>query len=239
MKKLFAVLAAVCVLTSQAVMFAHAADTPRINKGMFGADGGIYTSHANKKNKIALTFDDGPHPVYTPQILEILDEYGIPATFFMIGENVKNYPATAAKVIDAGHEIGNHTMTHGFLTKKSTADIKREILGCERSIYETADCRPKLLRPPGGKYKSSLCDIAGALDYDIVLWTVDTHDWAHKPPKDICAKVTAVVKSGDIILMHDFIGRNSPTPAALKLMIPELKKRGFEFVRVSELIGEK
>ncbi len=200
----------------------------------------VYTCHANDKQKIAITFDDGPHPKYTPEILDILAEYDARATFFLIGENAEKYPELLARILREGHEIGNHTYLHADLRKTSSAKIKEEILCTERIILERTDQRPKLLRPPGGLYDKHVCEAAQALDYEVILWTIDTLDWSHPSVEEIVEKVEANIKSGDIILCHDFIGGGStPTPDALRRILPDLLREGYEFVTVSELIHSK
>ena len=197
----------------------------------------VYSSHMNDQNKIAITFDDGPHPVYTGVILDILKEYGVHATFFMIGENAEKYPELVKRIQQEGHEIGNHTYLHGNLKKFSAPAIMSEIQRAEDVLLEIGDQRPKLLRPPGGLYNEKVCEAATALDYDIILWTIDTKDWAHTPSDVIVKNVEDHIKCGDIILCHDFIGgKPSPTPDALRKIIPELLCRGYAFVTVSELI---
>ena len=197
----------------------------------------VYSHRKNEKMLISLTFDDGPHPRYTPEILDILKKYDIRATFFVVGQNASYYPELVKRCQDEGHEIANHTYSHKNLSKDSFEDICREVRDTENVIYENLDTRTKLLRPPGGLYGKSVIKAAAELDYTLVLWTVDTRDWAHTPPEKIAKKVTTSIKSGDIILMHDFIGKNSPTPEALKKIIPALLKKGYKFVTVSELLG--
>lgn len=200
----------------------------------------VYTSHANDKQKIAITFDDGPHPRYTPIILDILAQYDAHATFFLIGENAEKYPELLDRILREGHEIGNHTYLHANLQKTSSEKIKEQILYAERAILELTDQRTKLLRPPGGLYDQHVCEAAHALDYEVILWTIDTLDWSHPTVDEIVWKVETNVKSGDIILCHDFIGGGStPTPDALKRILPELIAEGYEFVTVSELIHSK
>ncbi len=200
----------------------------------------VYSSHENESKKIAITFDDGPHPRYTPEILDILGQYGVHATFFLIGDNVKNYPEFLSRIQKDGHEIGNHTYLHENLQKTTAAEMKHQILKAEQLILELTDQRPKLLRPPGGLYNQQVCDTAAALDYKVILWTIDTMDWAHTPVEQIVQKVEENIKSGDIILCHDFIGgAQSPTPDALRQILPDLLKEGYEFVTVSELIYSK
>lgn len=201
------------------------------------AEKSVYSSHSNERNKIALTFDDGPHPVYTPMILDILKEYGIHATFFMVGTNAERYPELVRRIQREGHEIGNHTYNHANLKKTNTVNIRNEIEHAENAILQIGDQRPKLLRPPGGLYDGRVCDAACALDYDIILWTIDTRDWAHTPSQAIVENVENNIRCGDIILCHDFIGGDpSPTPEALRIFIPALLRERYEFVTVSELI---
>ncbi len=228
----------ISVILTTAIMFncciaASAAPFIRMN------DGAVYSWHANSSSKIAITFDDGPHPKYTREILEILNKYNVPATFFVIGSNADLYPELVKAEIDAGHEIGNHTYTHANLRRERRSDIVEELEATERAIYEADEYRTKLLRPPEGKYTDALEQIADENDYSIILWTVDTRDWAHTKVEKICDNVLGSVKSGDIILFHDHITGGSPTPEALDKIIPELKSRGFKFVTVSELLGSE
>lgn len=200
----------------------------------------VYSSHMNDGNKIALTFDDGPHPVYTPIILDILKEYNVHATFFLIGENAERNPDLVRRILREGHEIGNHTYLHKNLREHTPGCIYEEISMAEEAILRIADQRTKLLRPPGGLYDKQVCETARRLDYDIILWTVDTLDWTHPTSKEIVEKVESSVQCGDIILCHDFIGgAPSPTPDAIKRIIPDLLGQGYEFVSVSELIYSK
>ncbi|MGN1446052.1 MAG: polysaccharide deacetylase family protein [Eubacteriales bacterium] len=196
----------------------------------------VYYRRRNDRMEIALSFDDGPHPRYTPEILSILAEYGINATFFMVGENVIYYPEVAAAVIAAGHEVGNHSFSHRRLSGLSEWEIRSEITRCEEALANVGECRPHLLRPPEGSMSATLRRLSGQMDYRLVLWDIDTRDWAHTPPTVICQQILDKVQAGDIILMHDYIGRDSPTPEALRLVIPELLQRGYHFVTVSELI---
>lgn len=197
----------------------------------------VYRAHANEGGKIALTFDDGPHPHYTQEILGILAEYGVRATFFVVGENVEFYPTLISQIQAAGHEIGNHTYNHSRLARQTKAQIKDEILRTESAVYEQSDCRTKLFRPPEGMFNDAVIDAARELDYRVILWNIDTRDWDHTPPDKITENILTHVKSGDIILMHDYIGHDSPTPEALRKVIPALLEAGYHFVGVSELIG--
>ncbi len=200
-------------------------------------DADIYRKKENDYYKIALTFDDGPHPRYTPEILDILDMYNIKATFFAVGINAKNYPEALAEVVKRGHEVGNHTYTHPHLFGVGSSDLMEEIEHCESEIYGLCERKTKLFRPPEGTIDSSITTILKKLDYKVILWDIDTRDWDHTPPTSIAENVVASIRSGDIILMHDYIGHNSPTPEALKIFLPLLIEKGYQFVTVSELIG--
>ena len=196
----------------------------------------IYHSRHNDRMEIALSFDDGPHPRLTPVILSILEEYGIKATFFMVGENVGYYPAAARAVAEAGHEIGNHTFSHRKFDRLGAEELRREIFACEEAISTVSDAPVRFIRPPEGQMSDTMRQVMGELDYRVILWDVDTRDWAHTPPETISRHILDTVQAGDIILMHDFIGYNSPTPEALRQVIPALLERGFRFVTVGELV---
>ena len=197
----------------------------------------VYRSVETEKKQIALTFDDGPHPILTERILAILAQYGVSATFFMVGENVINYPQAAKQVILAGHEVGNHTFTHPHIANLNEQAIFDEIGKCEDALEELCEYRPHLLRTPQGALTPSLERCLLDDDYILVLWSLDTRDWDNKSTACIVQTVLENVKSGDIILMHDFIGHNSKTPEALEKIIPALLSLGYEFVTVSELLG--
>ena len=197
----------------------------------------VYRSVETEKKQIALTFDDGPHPTLTPKILEILARYNSPATFFMVGQNILNYPEAAKAVINAGHEVGNHTFTHPHIAHLNEQAIFEEIGRCEDALEELCEYRPHILRTPQGALTPSLERCLLEDDYILVLWSLDTRDWDNKSTDAIVRSVLDGVRSGDIILMHDYIGYNSKTPEALEKIIPELLSRGYEFVTVSELLG--
>jgi peptidoglycan/xylan/chitin deacetylase (PgdA/CDA1 family) len=197
----------------------------------------VYRSVATDKKQIALTFDDGPHPTLTPRILEILAKYNITATFFMVGQNVLNYPEAARAVIEAGHEVGNHTFTHPHIADLNEKAIFDEIGKCEDALEELCEYRPHILRTPQGAMTPSLEKCLLEDDYILVLWSLDTRDWENKSTAHIVQTVLDRVQPGDIILMHDYIGHNSKTPEALEKIIPILLSQGYEFVTVSALLG--
>ena len=216
--------------TSEPLVTESAAETSPVREEV------VYHSRPNDRMEIALSFDDGPHPRLTPRILDILEEYGIRATFFMVGENVGYYPAAAHAVAEAGHEIANHTFSHRRFGRMGVEDLRREITACEEALASVTDTPVRLVRPPEGEMNEAVRQVAGELDYRIILWDVDTRDWAHTPPETIAKHILDTVRPGDIILMHDFIGYDSPTPEALRRVIPALLEQGYRFVTVGELV---
>ena len=196
----------------------------------------VYKSKSNEEKKIALTFDDGPHPKKTQEIIKVLEKYGVKATFFVVGVNVKNYPRAMQALVDSGYEIGNHTYSHKLLKNADKARIKDEIEKTEIEIIKNGSEKTKLIRPPCGEYNENLIDISLENDYKIVLWNIDTRDWAHTKKNDIAKNVLSKIKGGDIILFHDYISGKNDTVEALELIIPSLLEQGYEFVSVSELL---
>lgn len=197
----------------------------------------VYRSVPTQTNRIALTFDDGPHPYQTQRILNILERYGVKATFFMVGMNVQNYPSVAREVYQRGHEIGNHTFSHRHLKALSAWELTSEIEACEAALEGLCECRPHLFRPPEGAITDSVLECAREQDYELILWSIDTRDWESRDAQAIVTGVLEQVHPGDIILMHDYIGRGTATPQALEMLLPELLARGYEPVTVSTLLG--
>ena len=202
----------------------------------FAEDKPVIYRQGTAKNKIALTFDDGPHERYTEEILSVLSEFGVKATFFVIGENAEARPDLLLKVKEGGHEIGNHTYSHVFLRDLSLAATCKEVTRASDAIEKITGTRPRLFRPPGGSYSDAKLGVITEMGYVSVLWSKDTRDWTSPSVESVVAAAVDSPASGDIILFHDFVGKNSPTPAALKKIIPALQNRGFEFVTVSEIL---
>ena len=191
-----------------------------------------------EKPRVALTFDDGPHPVYTPQILDILKEFGVSATFFVVGSNAEQYPHLLQRILEEGHELGNHTYNHRRVAKLKKEELIADISSCQSVLERYTHTNAHLFRPPEGVCSEDVKDYCEKAGLTIVMWSVDTRDWAHTPIDVICENVKHNTRDGSIILMHDFIGKNSPTPAALRRIIPMLGELGFELVNISQLLGE-
>lgn len=201
------------------------------------AEVNIYKCGGTSEKKIALTFDDGPHPKYTAQILERLERYGIKATFFVIGENIGYYgDEIIGSVISAGHELGNHTYSHKHTKKMKDSEFYEDVRKCHDLVKEKYGYEMKLFRPPEGYVDAKVKSIAGELGYSVILWSIDTKDWEHTGSSVITANVKLNASCGDIILMHDYVSKPNTTIAALDEIIPLLLERGYEFVTVSELI---
>ncbi len=186
--------------------------------------------------QIALTFDDGPSLQNTEDILKILKEYDIRATFFVIGENAAAEPDRIRMIYDAGHEIGNHTYTHAYISKIDKEALREEILKTEEVLKQITGERPCVFRPPGGYYDEQSLAVLEEMGYQSILWSLDTRDWSMPKSDTIASKIEENAVGGDIILFHDLNDKRLPTPEALKRILPYLKENGYEFVTISEMI---
>ena len=202
------------------------------------SDPNVWYSCSTDERRIALTFDDGPHYKYTAEVLDILDEFGIKATFFVVGDLAERYPELVLRELSEGHEVASHTWSHPHLAGKTEAELIREMAATEQLLVDLAGYRPTLFRPPEGACGDAVKQAAAKLGYKVILWTVDTRDWDHTPSDTIVDGVLENTEPGSIILCHDFVGGISPTPDALRKFIPKLLADGYEFVTVSELIGD-
>lgn len=196
----------------------------------------VYRRVVTEDKVVALTFDDGPHPRYTPLILDILAEYDAKATFFVIGKNMELYGEAARRAAREGHEIGNHTYAHPALSGISDADFEREILKNEALIEEYTGKLPSVFRPPEGYCTTAVERIVTRNGGTVILWNVDTKDWAGCPSEDIVKNVMKNTVPGSIILFHDYVGAKNTTIDALKEILPRLSAAGYRFVTVTELI---
>ena len=180
--------------------------------------------------KIALTFDDGPHPVYTEQMLEVLDEARVPATFFLLGQNIEGHEELVKEIAEKGHLIGNHTFHHVQITGLSKEKACEEIEKTNRLIEELTGERTEYVRPPFGTWNEGL---ESSLDLIPVMWTIDTLDWTTQNVDSIVDHVVKNAGENDIILMHDSY---KSTVQATERIISLLKAEGFEFVTVDEVL---
>lgn len=182
--------------------------------------------------KVALTFDDGPHPVYTPQLLDGLNERGVHATFFVVGKNILGNEALLKRMETEGHLIGNHTYSHVKLSELDIARACAEVEKTNALICEVTGKEPEFIRPPFGEWKKAMeC----SFEMIPVLWDVDPLDWTTKNTALVVERVLKDTKPGDIILLHDYY--QSSVDAALEI-VDALTERGYKFVTVDELILE-
>lgn len=180
------------------------------------------------KKVVALTFDDGPTK-YTNEILDLLKKYNACATFFIVGNKIDLYTDTLNKMINNGNEIGNHTYSHKWLTKLDNNDLKNEINKTQDILYTKFKYTPTNFRPTYGGINKH---VRKNIKLNIIMWNIDTKDWKYKNINTIVSRATKNTKDLDIILMHDTKKR---TVEALKIIIPSLKNKGFNFVTVTEL----
>lgn len=180
--------------------------------------------------KIALTFDDGPHPRYTEQLLDGLKERNVVATFFVTGENAQNYPNIIRREQEEGHLIGNHTYSHIQLNSGNRETFREELVKTNEILENITGETVSFVRPPYGSWDKSF---EKELNMFPVLWNIDPLDWCSHNAECIAAKVVENAGDGDIILMHDYY--DTSVTAALEV-VDVLQKRGFQFVTVEEIL---
>lgn len=187
---------------------------------------------------VALTFDDGPMPVYTNEILDILDEYHAKATFFMIGNRMKEYPGIVKEVARRGNAIGNHTFTHpDSLACLDDGQVIKELKDCTDMCERLTGQRTHIFRPPRGILNKRLNRIIRDQGYDIILWSVCADNRIALTPEAMASRVVTRVKPGEIILLHDgrIPGRLKDVEAT-RLILTDLSKAGYRFITVPELL---
>ncbi len=199
------------------------------NEGIL-ATAQIHEDTQEETKKVALTFDDGPHPQYTPEMLAALKERDVKATFFLLGEEVEKHPEIVKQIHEQGHLIGNHSYKHEQLSKLTMEQACAQLSRTNELVYEITGTYPSYIRPPFGDWQDKLdCEV----NMVEVLWDVDTLDWSSQNHAQIVNKVLKNVQENDIILMHD--GYETSVTAAGEI-IDTLKKQGYEFVTVDEIL---
>jgi polysaccharide deacetylase family sporulation protein PdaB len=170
----------------------------------------------------------------TEQLIKILGEYKVPATFFVVGAWVDKYPESVKALSDAGHQIQNHSNTHPHMPQLSREQMRDEIESCNKKIADVTGVTPTLLRPPYGDYDNALIEVMDSLKMHTIQWDVDSLDWKDSAtPDSICKRVTSKVKNGSIVLFHNDADH---TPEALPTILKCLKEEGYEFVFIEDLI---
>jgi peptidoglycan/xylan/chitin deacetylase (PgdA/CDA1 family) len=196
---------------------------------------------AGLEKQLALTFDDGPHPSYTPQILRLLQQYAARATFFVLGQHAQRYPGIVRKLVNSGQEVENHSFTHLRFPPEGHRAWQRELERTELELDLLGCPDHHLFRPPFSDYNPELLKFLAHLRQRLVLWSVDGADWREPDPMAIAVNVLSQVKPGAIVILHDSdetsTADRTPTVEALGLILPALEARGYECVPVSELIA--
>lgn len=209
----------------------------------FGKQVDIIRRGTGEFKVVALTFDDGPDPLYTPAILDILREYDVPATFFMVGSHVQKYPELARRIAAEGHSLGSHTWSHRSLVPLSAEYTRQEIDRATEAIEEATGMTPRFFRPPRGIYSAYARDLLKERGYTVVLWDVTSQDWAELPAHRIAANVLNQAGPGSILLFHDSGnlitaqgGNRINTLKALPPVIEGLRDRGYRFMSIDDLV---
>jgi len=184
----------------------------------------------DRPRKIAITFDDGPHPYYTEQLLDGLQERGAKASFFVMGKQAEAYPELVLRMQAEGHLIGNHTYSHMQLGKQNRESFKSELIRTNELLLKITGEEPQYVRPPYGSWDKSF---ESELMMIPVLWTIDPMDWCSSDVNGIVQKVTKKAEENAVILMHDEY--KSSVTAALEI-VDTLQKQGYEFVTVDEIL---
>lgn len=188
----------------------------------------------NDKKQIAISFDAAWGNDDTGQLIDILKEYDVPATFFVVGAWVDKYPESVKQLSDAGHQIQNHSNTHPHMPQLSRAQMQDEIESCNKKIESITGVCPTLLRAPYGDYDNALIEVTDSMNMKTIQWDVDSLDWKdNATPESICERVTSRVTDGSIVLFHNDADH---TPAALPNILKCLKDEGYEFVFINDLI---
>jgi peptidoglycan-N-acetylglucosamine deacetylase len=188
--------------------------------------------------EIALTFDDGPNPFYTPQVLAILQKYGVKATFFDVGYLVADYPNIVRQEYNQGNIVANHSWSHPVLTYLSAQAIQSQLTSTTNAIQAAIGVRPTFFRPPYGAINNAVLAQARHLGYTTVLWDGSAGDWKLPGVGVIISMLLSYARNGAILLLHDGGGNRAQTVAALPTIITTLENRGYKFVTIQQLVDD-
>ena len=181
---------------------------------------------------VALTFDDGPTET-TKKILDVLEKYDARATFCIVGANIETHKKTIARAVDLGCELVSHTWNHSALTTMSTDNLKKDTERVSDALYKISGVKPVFVRPPGGSYNSTTSKTIGSMGMATLFWSIDPQDWSHLNSNTTYTRVMDNVKDGSIVLLHDLV---ISTGTAVEKLVPDLIKKGYQLVTVSELL---
>jgi len=214
--------------------------------------GKTLVSGPDDQRVVALTYDDGPNPPYTDRILDVLAHERVHATFFLVGRAIVAYPKTVRRIVTQGNAVGNHTWDHAHLVLLPRSALRSEMQRTDDALEKTVHVRSRLMRPPFGARDWLVLDEMRRLGYTVVMWSVPLpRDWEYPSAQTIARRVTARVKDGSIIVLHDgnrgqlCTERHLPPRVcdrgadieATRLIVDELKGRGYGFVTIPALLG--
>ena len=194
-----------------------------------------FSSFDRRSRVVALTFDDGPHPVHTPALLEVLADEGVVATFFLTGLEVARYPNVARQIAEAGHQIANHSYGHYDYRTLSYADKYLDLQRSQDIIEESTGVRPTWVRPPYGLIDANTFSLYGSQDLMIAHWTLDPIDWRRPGAGVIRSRVVNQIHPGAVVLLHDGGGDREQTVRATRRIIRDLREDGYRFLTVEQL----
>ncbi len=198
-------------------------------------DAATITAIRTRQSIVGMTFDDGPHPKLTPWLLDMLKERGLKATFYLIGNRVVTWPAIARRIAEEGHEIGNHSWSHPFLSRYSDAAVLREIDQTTRAIFDVTGRAPVTFRPPYGAFtRRQRLMLYQNRKLPTILWSVDPQDWRRPGASVVARRILAGSRPGSIILSHDI---QSGTVRAMPSTFDGLSGKGLGFATMSQMMG--
>lgn len=192
----------------------------------------IYCVDTNKK-VCSISFDAAWGNEQTDGLLDTLDEYNVKTTFFLVGDWAKKYPDSVKKIAEKGHDIGNHSSTHPYMTQLSSDVMNKELCDCNREIKKLTGKSPTLFRPPYGDYNNDVVEAVNSLDMYCVQWNIDSLDWKDPSAERIVGNCVNKLEKGSIILLHN--GATN-TPEALPKLIEAIKAKGYKIVPISKLL---
>jgi peptidoglycan/xylan/chitin deacetylase (PgdA/CDA1 family) len=192
--------------------------------------------------QIALTYDDGPNDPHTLRLLEVLARHSVHATFFLIGHYVRQHPEIVREIVQAGHVVGNHTVTHPLLTFKSETEIRLQLSECRAALHDAIGEPGNLFRPPFGGRRPTVLRVARDLGLEPVMWNVTGYDWSAPPAAVIERKVSSQIRGGDVILLHDGGHKQadadrSQTVIATDRLITRYQAEGYKFVTIPRMMA--
>jgi peptidoglycan/xylan/chitin deacetylase (PgdA/CDA1 family) len=206
--------------------------------------GRTFTGIARGSKQLALTYDDGPNDPHTYRLLEVLARHNVHATFFLIGQFVRERPEIAREIVKAGHVVGNHTFTHPLLTLKPVAEVRKELSDCNAALADALGRTPSIFRPPFGGRRPAVLRVARELGLEPIMWNVTGYDWDAPPAAVIEKKVSSRINGGNVILLHDgghkqMGADRSQTVLATDHLIARYKSEQYEFVTIQQMMEQK